>query len=87
MSLPPRPAEPGPPSTGSFLPLAFLGVVAFVVVGTLLVFFPGGLIVLLVLMLMVVAQYFLWGRWLHKAIEAEDAAEEELKARDRNGSK
>lgn len=87
MSAPPRPNEPTPPSTGAFLPLMFLGLVALIVCGTLLVFFPGGLIVLVVLVLLIASQYFLWGRWLKNAIESEDAAEEELNAPNRNGSK
>jgi len=65
----------------------FLGLVALIVGGTLLVFFPGGLIVLVVLVLLIASQYFLWGRWLKNAIEAEDAADEQLNAPDRNGRK
>lgn len=87
MSAPSRPTEPTPPSTGAFLPLMFLGLVALIAGGTLLVFFPGGLIVLVVLVLLIASQYFLWGRWLKNAIEAEDAADEQLNAPDRNGQK
>ncbi len=85
MSAAPRPTEPTPPSTGAFLPLMFLGLVALIVCVTLLLVFPGGLIVLVVLVLMIVSQYFLWGRWLKHAIESEDAADKELNAPDRNG--
>lgn len=86
MSGPPRPAEPPPPYSGTLLPLMFIGLVALVVCGTLLVFFPGGLIVMIVLAAVIGSQYFIWGRWLRKAIEAEEAADAELDSRDRNGS-
>lgn len=80
MSLtPPRPADPDAAPVGSsFLPLMFLGLVVLGVGGVLLVFVPGWLIVFGVLFVSVVAQYFIWGRWLRNAIIAEDEAEAEL---------
>lgn len=86
MSIPERPAEPAPPSGGGLLALAFVGLVALGIGGVLAVFAPGWIIVFAVLALSLVAQYFIWGRWLRKAIEAEEAAETELNARDRNGA-
>ncbi len=79
MSLsPPASGDGGGPVGSSFLPLMFLGFVAMGVSGILLVFAPGWLIVFGVLFVSVVSQYFLWGRWLRTAIEAEEVADEEL---------
>jgi hypothetical protein len=86
MSLaPPGNDNAGPPSGSSFLPLMFILFVALCVAGVLMIFSPGTLIVLVVLVAMIVSQYFLWGRWLRNTILAEEAAEEELK--DKRGDK
>jgi membrane protein implicated in regulation of membrane protease activity len=68
-----------PPPTGSSLPaFLFIAFVACGVGGVLLVFAPGWLLVFGVLVISVALQYVIWGRWLHRAIEAEDAADAEL---------
>lgn len=81
MSLPPLAGgDGGGPVGSSFLPLMFLGFVVMGIGGVLLVFAPGWILVFGVLFASVVAQYFIWGRWLRNAIEAEEAADEELGA-------
>lgn len=67
-----------PPPAGSALPaLLFIAFVACAVGGLLLVFAPGWLIVFGVLAISVAMQYVVWGRWLRRAIEEEQAAEAE----------
>lgn len=80
MSMPASPnGDGGAPVGGSFLPLAFIGVVVLAVGAVLAVFVPGWLVVFGVLFLLVGLHYIIWGRWLHKAIEAEEAAEAEFR--------
>ena len=85
MSMPSPNGEAPAPSGGSFLAILFVGFVACGVGGILLVFAPGWLLVFGVLVISVALQYLLWGRWLRRAIEAEEAAEAELKREDRDG--
>jgi hypothetical protein len=80
MSSGPPPAGASPPPTGSSLPAyLFILCVACGVGGVLFVFAPGWMIVFAVFSISIALQYLIWGRWLRRAIEAEEAAEAELR--------